>query len=938
MSLHIQHANAASYRIEATGSLVGKMPSDLGIGFGFANENGNSFTWLRYLGTSMARVFIQPFINSGDPSRNTANWRNFASNSWSSQRLKTYGDQYGRAFDNSEVVSEPFWRSAVSGMRQNSNDSGKEFFTWLVEQLPVRWATLLSQLETTNSGAFLRQKGNPEYIITNLKQHGYTILALFDFRCDNLPFLSSDPNSGDYWKERWEEYRLMYIGARWMAKFGVTIVQLYNEPDKENDKCMDPTKWSDHMRIRSQAIQDGYADFSEFSSTNGGGFTIVPQIWSPTTAAAWSAEYAPATMSTMNLPFPGSTVNTSWKAADGYSFHRYGSFSKNPTCTVFGPRCWPAVGYNIRRSYDVVRRKLAETGTWRSLPVGISEFNCFTGAAADNSSMEYFRGKHVMDYPSSATCLAAQVAGFATTNDPPAFISVHKFVQNLGSNAGASRSKSCTGKNGLFYGDTSNLPHIVTGSTMSGEAYRLIATKTQYSKSTYGFISKGTLTINGGSRLSIFAVDDSTSYYVYVINESASLNDVKINFAPLIPQPNPWSFVVASGTGINPTLPASTLHGEVAFQKLLGESLELRFSHPPATMFRFSVPKVPTLRLEAEPSGDATLWGTSGTGENFSTLQVTSADAIAVTVLKFDISGRTGDIGIVNAVLQLHLESCSNAEPQVVTVLGLKDANWDENTVQWSSISALKPNPGPLLTTTDNFINWWVNPPPAVAGYITVPPSSSLPANGTNLALDLTEMVVKDGITSFLLVKMRRYDQSLGLPPSQLPAELVSSTYTFASKEALVPEYRPKLVLAYQVTENFPPPVSPPPPPVPPPPSPPLSPPPPPPRRPPPLRRPPPPRKRPPPPNRIPPPPRRRPPPPRRRPPPPRRRPPPPRRRPPPPRRRPPPPRRRPPPPRRRPPPPKRRPPPPRIIVKRPPPPNPIRRRKPPPPPSLSVE
>jgi hypothetical protein len=422
---------------------------------------------------------------------------------------------------------------------------------------------------------------------------------------------------------------------------------------------------------------------------------------------------------------------------------------------------------------------------------------------------------------------------------------------------------------------------------MSGEAYRLIATKTQDFKSVYGFISRG-LSINGGSRMSVFAVEDNKSYYLYVINEASNVNDVKISLAPLAVQPNPWSFAIASGTGISTTIPESTLHGEVAFQQVLGSALELRYTHPPTTMLRFSLPKVPTQRLEAEPTGDATLWG-DGHGDNFATLQVTSADGIAVSVLKFDIVGRTGDIGIVNAVLQLHVEACSNAIPQVVTVLGLKDANWDESTVQWSSISALLPNPGPLLTTTDNFVNWWASPPPVVAGYVTVPPSLYLPANGTILALDVSDLVIKQGITSFLLVKMRRYDQSLGQPPSQLPAEDITGTYTFSSKEALVPEYRPKLLVSYQVTQNFPPPESPPPPPVPPPPG-----------------NPPPPSSPPPPPSLPPPPP------------------------PPPPTRRPPPPLRKPPPPlKKRSPPPRRRAPPPKKPAKRPPPP---RKRRPPPP------
>jgi hypothetical protein len=444
LSFNLHYANAAAYRIEATGATVGIMPADLGIGFGFAYEKGNSFTWLRYLGTSMARVFIQPFVASGDPAKNTANWKKYASNAWSAQRQKQYGDQFGHAFDNTEVVSDDLWRAAVKDMRQSSAASGKEFFVWLVEQVRIKWSTLLTQLDTTNSGASLRQGGNPEYIITTLKQQGYNIIALFDYRCDNLPFTTSDPADPEYWKERWEEYRLMYIGARWMSKFGVPLVELYNEPDKERNTCMDTAKWSDHMRIRSMAIQDGYADFSTYSSTS-----ITAQIWNPATAAAWSTDYAPVTMTSMNVPFPGSTVDPNWQAAQGYSFHRYGDFSNNPTCTTFGPQCWPAVGYNIRRFYDVVKTKLAETVTWKSLPVGISEFNCFTAAAADNSSMAYFTGKMVMDYPSTSVCLAAQVAGFATTFDPAAFISVHKFVQNLGGISTASKSR--IGKNGKIY-------------------------------------------------------------------------------------------------------------------------------------------------------------------------------------------------------------------------------------------------------------------------------------------------------------------------------------------------------------------------------------------------------------------------------------------------------------------------------------------------------
>jgi hypothetical protein len=426
ISFSSYRVDAAAYRIDATGTIVGKTTAQLGIGFGFANENGNSFTWLRYLGTSLVRVFIQPYPNSHtDPSKNTANWRSFTSNSWSAERLAVYGDQFGRSFDNNEVINEFAWRAAVANVRHSSKDTGKEFFDWLVGHLAMPWPTFLSYLNTTrNNDVNNRQGGNREDMITTLVQQGVTVQALFDFRCKHLEFLSVDPASGDYWKERWEEYRLMYIGARWMAKFNVTITELYNEPDKDI-KCMDPTKWPDHMRIRSQAIQDGYADFSESS-----GNLLKPLILTPVKDSTWEKTYGPVTATAMNMPFPGNDTDSNWTAADGFSYHRYGVFSSDSQCTIFSPKCWPAVGYVMRKNYDLLRTKLAGLG-FGSLPVAISEFNCFIAATLDNSSSAYFRGRHVMDFPSTATCLAAQIGGLATSQDPPAFMAVHKFVQSL---------------------------------------------------------------------------------------------------------------------------------------------------------------------------------------------------------------------------------------------------------------------------------------------------------------------------------------------------------------------------------------------------------------------------------------------------------------------------------------------------------------------------
>ena len=209
-----------------------------------------------------------------------------------------------------------------------------------------------------------------------------------------------------------------------MAKYGVKIVEIYNEPDK--DECMgDAAKWAEHLRIRSHAVQDAYED-----QGTAGGNRIVPEIYAPTTAGAWHPVYSAATLTALNVPFPGDSPSPDWKAATGYSFHRYGDFSPHLECSTFSAACKPEGGYGIRRAVDSIYPYLANAGL-SSMPVGVSECNCYTSATADTQNRTYFRGRHIMDLPSTAACLAGQIAGFSTSNKPPPFVSVHKMVQNL---------------------------------------------------------------------------------------------------------------------------------------------------------------------------------------------------------------------------------------------------------------------------------------------------------------------------------------------------------------------------------------------------------------------------------------------------------------------------------------------------------------------------
>jgi hypothetical protein len=130
------------------------------------------------------------------------------------------------------------------------------------------------------------QLGNPTYVINKLRREGYQLVAVWDFRCKNIAYTSTDPSQPAYWQERWETYRLMYVGGRWLARMRVHNIELYNEPDKDT-KCMDGQKWVDDARIRSQAVQDAFADYSLFIKRQ-----LVPTIIGPSTAGGWKPPYS----------------------------------------------------------------------------------------------------------------------------------------------------------------------------------------------------------------------------------------------------------------------------------------------------------------------------------------------------------------------------------------------------------------------------------------------------------------------------------------------------------------------------------------------------------------------------------------------------------------------------------------------------------------------
>ena len=241
---------------------------------GFSHESSNSHTWLRYLNPTMVRLFVQPLQLTNDPTTNTFIWRDFMNS----------GGQWGLSFGGADAASADAWRAAVAEVRAASAAPGaRAFLTWLREHGPIKWDSLFAPLLITSATPGVGQAGNPAYALKKFVAEGYKVVVMWDVRCKHLAYTSLDPAAAEYWRERWETYRLFYVGGRWLANTGVTNVELYNEPDKDV-ACIDGPRWVDDARIRAQALRDAYADHSAQS-----GKWLAPYLVGPSTATPWSA-------------------------------------------------------------------------------------------------------------------------------------------------------------------------------------------------------------------------------------------------------------------------------------------------------------------------------------------------------------------------------------------------------------------------------------------------------------------------------------------------------------------------------------------------------------------------------------------------------------------------------------------------------------------------
>lgn len=444
----------------------------------FGHRGSNSLTWLRYLNPTLIRTYVAPPELQPLSDQQDWKWKTFASNSYSTSRHNTYGDQFGVSFQGKQITSKATWLAAVDELRQVSDSPSKpEFFEWLVDQKSIDWIDFLNKTGNLATHLYEQQRGTAEWTLQALTEGNYQIMALWGVDCVSFPYSSRDPRKAQYWKERYESYRLHYVGGRYLARFNISMVELYNEPDIQ--PCIDAQRWGDDTLIRSQATQDAYADFAKQKLTD----PIRLQLIAPSLAKGWLPDYGAVIASNIKRRYfgasPQAAQSMAYRFMDIYGMHRYGDFT-NTSCPTLGEKCHHPLGNSFRRAYDDVRLQMKRHG-YGSLPVSITEFNCFTSRVSDLPHHAYFQGRDNADTADMSSCTAAQIASLMSKPHGPTSIVMQKFGQNFTPWKPARQIK-----NGLFY-FLPQSPYDVTGSTKVGEMYRLVLRKAAGKHRVYRF-------------------------------------------------------------------------------------------------------------------------------------------------------------------------------------------------------------------------------------------------------------------------------------------------------------------------------------------------------------------------------------------------------------------------------------------------------------------
>jgi len=784
---------------------VAKTLPEFGVGFGFDYKDSNLFHWFDYLGPRSARIFLHPFISSGEAKTTTADWRAFVSNAWDPYMNARYGNQFGVSFAGVRVDSLEAYRAAVDDLRARARGKGETpATTWIAESHPaVYWEQLFWPLSRPATGVMLMQTGVPEEYLPKLRARGVKVVAVYDLDCIELAFESTDGRDPAYYEERWEQYRLMYLGGLWMAEQGIVDIELYNEPDK--DRCIrDEATYVETMQINSAAFREAAADLGR----------PVPTLIAPSTATTFSTKFGSSLFPVMRKRFGDDDDDPGFTLFDAYSYHAYGDGGKCGKLGRVDERCVPN-GHKLRTKQDRAVDELAAHGA-AGMDTHVTEFNCFTFRAA-----EMLRG-HVFDREETAACVGAQIGSLMVRSNIPTSMSLHKLVQNK------VNTDSGVGKNGVLFAQTDEPPFDVGGSTKAFEVYRLILNRVGAGSEIVRVPSPSHTFDQVADRVIAWGVKHAggrmLSIFVSNQGEGDEQGPLVIDFKAL---------GVPAGetlTMLTPDQKADNFHRDYWDRGVRGVQIVNQTQQIPNWKYFYFyeavVPLVPTRLVSVDASAACAVdperrYSDDSVCDFGVTMDPSPRPPCdfpspwtplpRAALVHFDKTSIPDSSKIVRALLNLYLVGTSDwYANEVLTVVGFRSRVNDWTEMSWDAAGIFKRGyrPSSPRTVKDNIIDWsGPGDPQIVAGQVKIAHAEVVnDVGGVFVQVDVTKAIVDQGFDSFAIVRMVRYDKS-GEGSSTLPGDTPMGFMSFAGTKATDNRKnpRPRLLISVESDEPAPP-------------------------------------------------------------------------------------------------------------------------------------
>jgi hypothetical protein len=584
---------------------------------------------------------------------------------------------------------------------------------------------------------------------------------------------------------------------------------------------MAPARWLEQYTLRSQAIQEAYADLNADAAAgrvacaaallpNSPPCPLAPVV----TVGAFARRtfggddtlyFGAPTVRNEHTRFPPAanvSGGVSWSNLGAYSYHSYGKEGK----LLATETAELAALVNAARA----------GGEAAPLRVGITEHAAMTASSwnADAStSDDYYQ----------ASRLASQLL---YTGSYGLDSYVFKFSATPSSSGGVVKS-------GLHWGDNSVAPYAVGDTTTSGEAARMIAAAMAGRDGGGALPLLGCTTSSGSSLRPCGAVADARVLTLLLVNDKDTGLAVSASLAPLADAAGLTDGAVA----IVNELSSAGYYGEVSALLTLSAAsnfaLPAALPLPPWGVLSITLPRGAQVVTALPPSADASLFAGAKKLQSFgaaATLPVgTSAtsvhDTTSVAFLRFDMAAIADAVSAVLLELTVAAVAPTNS---LLSVIAVSNASaWaDEASLTWASAAAALSDPGSTAVNAvaRNFVRLDAGSGADIAAHITVRPSDL----GAVKRVEVTRYAVaQPGVVGFLIARRFRNNAYTGntAPSGGIAADSLNggAAVAFHSKEAADAARRPLLrvfssAAAVAVASPPPPPSTspfPPPPPVP---------------------------------------------------------------------------------------------------------------------------